>query len=104
MSAAAAGRAVAAVLVATDGLVSALGRLARGGISGDQFSDLDGLRRALAAPASSEDALARADREDAVAQWLSAHGVDRDWVIAPPLAAGGADLPWCERAAALLPG
>ena len=29
----------------------------------------------------------------------SDHGVERDWVIAPPLAAAGVDVAWCERAA-----
>ena len=27
------------------------------------------------------------------------HGVERDWTIAPPLAAAGVDVAWCERAA-----
>ena len=27
------------------------------------------------------------------------HGVDHEWIIAPPLAAAGVDLAWCERAA-----
>ena len=29
-------------------------------------------------------------------------GVERDWVIAPPLAAAGVDVAWCERAASVL--
>jgi signal transduction histidine kinase len=43
-----------------------------------------------------------ADREDAISEWLSAHDVDREWVIAPPLAAAGCDVSWCDRAAKLL--
>ena len=27
----------------------------------------------------------------------SEHGVERDWLIAPPLAAAGVDVAWCER-------
>jgi signal transduction histidine kinase len=45
-----------------------------------------------------------ADREDALSDWLVAHGIERDWLIAPPLAAAGLDVAWCERAAALLDG
>ena len=40
--------------------------------------------------------LARADREQALAAWLARHGVERDWIIAPPLAAAGVDLDWCD--------
>ena len=35
-----------------------------------------------------------------MATWLGHHGVERDWVIAQPLAAAGVDVAWCERAAA----
>jgi signal transduction histidine kinase len=48
--------------------------------------------------------LALADREDELSSWLETHGVERDWTIAPILAAAGADLAWCERVAAVLPG
>ena len=36
--------------------------------------------------------------------WLDRHGVEQDWIIAPPLAAAGVDLAWCERAADVLEG
>jgi signal transduction histidine kinase len=39
-----------------------------------------------------------------LSDWLAAHGVERDWAIAPPLAAAGVDEAWCERVAALLDG
>ena len=52
----------------------------------------------------SHDPLAVADREEALSSWLSDHGVERDWVIAPPLAEAGVDVAWCERAAAVLVG
>ena len=48
--------------------------------------------------------LALADQEDALCSWLSQHGVAREWTIAPPLAAAGVDLDWCERVAATLDG
>jgi signal transduction histidine kinase len=44
-----------------------------------------------------------ADREDELCVWLVDHGVERDWTIAPPLAAAGADVSWCERVADALP-
>jgi signal transduction histidine kinase len=50
------------------------------------------------------DALARADLEQDLSQWLSRHGVEQGWTIAPPLAAAGVDLAWCERAATVLDG
>ncbi len=48
--------------------------------------------------------MAVADREDALSTWLSGRGVEKDWLIAPPLAAAGADTAWCERAADVLQG
>ncbi|HEU5107284.1 MAG TPA: ATP-binding protein [Micromonosporaceae bacterium] len=87
-----------------DALLSSLGRLAGNGISAAQFTVLDELRRELGQRMAIADPLAAADLETAVSSWLTDHGVDRDWMIAPPLAAGGADLAWCERAAATLPG
>jgi signal transduction histidine kinase len=33
---------------------------------------------------------------------LQDHDVDRDWLLAPPLAAAGFDVAWCERVHALL--
>ena len=42
------------------------------------------------------------DREDALSSWLTRHGVQREWLIAPPLAAAGVDVAWCERAATVL--
>jgi signal transduction histidine kinase len=48
------------------------------------------------------DALALADREETLASWLTRHDIVHEWAIAPPLAAAGADLGWCERAATVL--
>lgn len=101
--AAAASRAVDALEGACATLLLSLGRLASDEISAKQFSELDALRcKVERQPA--DDPLDLVDREDALSTWLGRHGVERDWVIAPPLAAAGVDVDWCERAAALLDG
>jgi signal transduction histidine kinase len=102
--AAAATRAVDALQDACQTLLSSLGRLARDEISARQFRVLDALRCEIEPHAASLDALAMADREEALSSWLTSHGVARDWIIAPALAAAGIDLAWCERAATVLDG
>ncbi|WP_461119235.1 ATP-binding protein [Saccharothrix stipae] len=44
-----------------------------------------------------------ADLEDEVADWLDAHGVGGGWDLAPVLVAGGLDVEWLDRAAAVCP-
>ena len=100
----AATRAVDALEDTGEALLSSLGRLAEGSISAAQFAALDTLRREIEPPSASMEPLAVADREDALSDWLVGHGVERDWVIAPPFAAAGLDTAWCERAAVLLDG
>lgn len=102
--ASAATRAVDALEDTSEALLSSLGRLAAGSISAAQFVALDTLRREIEPHSASMDPLAVADREDALSDWLVEHGVERDWLIAPPFAAAGLDIAWCERAAALLDG
>jgi signal transduction histidine kinase len=102
--ASAATRAVDALEDTCESLLSCLGRLAEGSISAAQFMALDTLRREIEPQSVSLEPLAVADREDALSDWLVEHGVERDWLIAPPLAAAGLDVAWCERAAALLDG
>jgi signal transduction histidine kinase len=102
--AAAASRDVDALDDACQTLLSSLGRLAREEISAQQFTALDTLRREIELPAVVQGPLALADREDALSSWLARHGVAREWAIAPPLAAAGGDLAWCERVAAALAG
>ncbi len=102
--AAAASRAVDALEDACQTLLSSLGRLAADEISAQQFTALDTLRGEIEPQAVAQSPLAVADREDALSMWLTRHGVAREWAIAPPLAAAGADLGWCERAAAALAG
>ena len=102
--AAAATRAVDALAEASDRLLATLGRLAAEAISAEQYLALDALRRETApGPAAlGTDPMVLADREDALSAWLVGHGVEDDWVIAPPLAAAGVDVAWCERAADVL--
>jgi signal transduction histidine kinase len=100
--AAAATRAVDALEDASQTLLSSLSRLAQGDISAARFSALDALRREVEPPLGVLDPLDVADDEDVLSSWLAGHGVERDWIIAPPLAAAGVDVAWCERAAAAL--
>jgi signal transduction histidine kinase len=101
--AAAAVRAADALEDACQALLASVSRMAAHQVSAGQLTALDMLRQDVTRPAM--DALALADHEDALAAWLTRHGVaDREWTIAPSLAAAGADLDWCERAAAILEG
>jgi signal transduction histidine kinase len=100
--AAAATRAVGALEGACRTLLASLRRLAEGEISAAQFTALDALRREIEPRVGDVDPLDIADQEAALSSWLARHGVERDWMIAPPLAAAGADLAWCERAATVL--
>jgi signal transduction histidine kinase len=100
--ASAAVRAVAALQDSCDLLLSSLVGLAEGSLSAEQFVAIDALRCQIGAATASLDHLAVADREEALSDWLDAHGVDAAWRIAPVLAAAGADIAWCERAAQIL--
>jgi len=102
--ASAATRAVDALEDACQTLLSSLGRLATDEISAGQFAELDALRAEIELPAAHLDPLAVADQEEALSSWLAAHGVGREWVIAPPLAAVGVGVSWCERVALVLDG
>jgi signal transduction histidine kinase len=100
--AAAATRAADALEAVCQTLITSLDRLAQGEISAPQLTALDKLRREIQPAAVGLDPLDIADQENAMATWLGRHGVERDWVIAQPLAAAGVDVAWCERAAAVL--
>ena len=100
--AAAATRAIDALEEVGQTLLSSLGRLAHGEISAAQFTALDQLRREIVPPPQGLDPLTLADHEETLSSWLTAHGVERDWTIAAPLAAAGVDLAWCEQAARVL--
>ncbi len=45
-------------------------------------------------------AIQTADLEDAVGEWLEAHGIDDGWDIAPTFVEGGIDIDWLERISA----
>jgi len=102
--AAAATRAIDALEGVGQTLLSSLSRLAKGEISAAQFTALDELRLEIQPPSAGLDPLALADVEERLSVWLLGHGVERDWVIAAPLAAAGVDVAWCERAATVLAG
>ncbi|CAN5703700.1 ATP-binding protein [soil metagenome] len=102
--AAAATRAVGALGDAQEMLLSSLGRLAAGSISANQFTALDALRREIEPQPVTADPLVIGDREEALSTWLSRHGFEQDWLIAPSLAAAGVDIAWCERASEVLDG
>jgi signal transduction histidine kinase len=100
--AAAATRAVEALDAACQTLLGTLGDLAAGGISAQQFRELDAMRREIVPTTTPVDALDLADAEDSLSSWLLDRGIERDWLIAPPLAASGVDPAWCERVAEVL--
>jgi signal transduction histidine kinase len=102
--ASAATRAVDALAETSEALLSSLGRLAAASLSAAQLDALARLSQDIDPQSASMTPLAVANREDALSDWLLAHGVDRGWLIAPPLAAAGLDVAWCERAAVLLGG
>jgi signal transduction histidine kinase len=81
---------------------SSIGRLASGEIAAQELAALDGLLGELRPREVPLGPLAMSDLEDGIADWLEDHGVDDAWTVAPVLAAAGADLEWCGRAAALL--
>ncbi len=102
--AAAAARAADTLDAACQTLLSSLNRLAQDDITAGQFRALDQLRREIGPRSGAVDALAMVDQEDVLSTWLADHDVEREWVIAPALAAAGVDVAWCERAAEVLGG
>jgi signal transduction histidine kinase len=100
--ASAATRAVDALAETSETMQTAFRRLAMGSIPPDRLAALDTLRRAIEPPAGTVKPLQLADREDALSDWLADHGVEREWRVAPPLAAAGLDTDWCDRVAGLL--
>src|SRR4051794_8980362 len=97
-------RAVDALDEASETMLDSLRRLAEGQLSPEQFAALDQLRRGISPLQSESDALAMSDREEALSDWLTGHGVEREWTIAPLLAAAGVDVDWCDRVAAIIDG
>ncbi len=102
--AAAATRAADALEATCATLLGSLGRLAHAEISAAQFAAIDALRLEVAPAPAIPDPLDLADREQALSGWMARHGVAEEWTLAPPLAAAGIDVAWCDRLAAELPG
>ncbi|TCC17095.1 sensor histidine kinase [Kribbella sindirgiensis] len=100
--AAAAARSVSALDTACVTLLSALRGLAEGDVTAAQFSALDELRLELGSGTAAPDPVDLADHENTIADWLDEHDVERSWFVAPPLAAAGTSVGWCERAADVL--
>ena len=101
--ASAAARAVDELQTTCDTLFSSLARLAEQSQVAEHFVAIDALRRELD-PLAGGTPLEISDREDAVFSWLERHDIANAWSIAPTLAAAGADVEWCDRAAAVLVG
>lgn len=101
--AAAAVRAVDELRSVCDALLGSLAHLAGLAISADQFLALDVLRlEARASVRGERNALAVADAEDVIGEWMDRHDVVDGWRIAPALASAGIDPAWCERVTELL--
>lgn len=97
-------RAVDALAETSEALMAAFGQLAGQSISPAQLLALDRLRRETLAPATGISPLAMSAREDELSDWLVQHDIDRDWLIAPALAAAGIDIAWCEKVADVVQG
>jgi signal transduction histidine kinase len=102
--ASAAARSVDALSATCDAMLSSLVRLSELSLSSERFVAIDALRREVDGSAGTRDPIAIADTEEALSDWLSAHGVGAAWKIAPSLAVAGVDTEWCERAALILDG
>ncbi|MGH3388243.1 MAG: ATP-binding protein [Actinomadura sp.] len=103
--AAAAVRATAALRERVSLLRYKLAKLADGRLDGRRLHALVELQDAAvrrAATARPVSALAAADAEDGLSDWLDEHQVDGGWDLAPILVAGGIDDEWLTTAAAAI--
>lgn len=100
--AAAAVRATAALRERVAGMRHKLAMIADGRLDGSELHRLvelqdDAVRRA--AEATGLPALAAADAEDSVGDWLEEHGVADGWDLAPTLVSADIGVPWLSSAA-----
>ncbi|MFC4585176.1 ATP-binding protein [Sphaerisporangium corydalis] len=98
--AAAAVRATAVLRERVTGMRHKLAMIADGRLDGSRLHDLvelqeDAVKRAASAPPLS--ALATADAEDELGDWLDDHDVTGGWELAATLVAGGIDIEWLEQ-------
>jgi len=101
--AAAAKRTAAALGEALDVLDGAMASFVEAGVSREDAEVFLALKREAierAEGAAARDGLDAADAEDAIGDWLEAHGVPDAWTLAEPLASAGLDDEWLDRAAA----
>jgi signal transduction histidine kinase len=85
-------------------MLAALVELAELGILAEDFLAIDRLRTELEGrPRVDAGALATADREEVLGEWMEARGVELAWRMAPVLAVPGADRDWLEALAATIP-
>jgi signal transduction histidine kinase len=101
--AAAARRAAAHLQQTTDKLQSFLCRLGKTLEPAHWQSLLNAAQEAIERKTPELDHLARSDREDAIAQWLDAHGVAAGWELAPTFVNADLDTAWLDKLAANLP-
>ena len=94
--AAAAIRAVEALETSMRDARGAVRDLAGSEIDSGQYLALDALLAEARTPDDS-DALVVADREERLSDWMIANDVDRDWILAPALAAASIEPEWCDR-------
>ena len=93
-------RAVEALQNTSGYMISGLIGLAERHIEPAQFLEVERLRSALRDRVVADDgAMARADREEDVGEWMDSHGVELAWQMAPVFAAAGADRAWFEEIA-----
>jgi len=91
-------RAVEALRVTGDYMLSALIGLAEQGVLAEQFLEIDRLRVALQQrPVTEDSAIARADREELVGTWIEDRHIGLAWQMAPVLAAAGAEVAWLDE-------
>ena len=102
--AAAAIRAVGALEASMRDARGAVLDLAEAGIDSAQYIALDALLAEARTPVDDGDALEVADREEGLSDWMSAHDVDRDWILAPALAAASIEPEWCDRVLGIVGG
>ena len=95
--AAAAIRAAQALESAMRDARAAARRLAGQGLSGDQYVALDALLGRAQEAVGPTDALAVADREDELSEWMLEHDIDGEWALAPHLAAACVTPDWCDE-------
>lgn len=101
--AAAARRAAAHLQQTTDKLQSFLCRLGKSLDHSHWQRLLDAAQEATERKAPELDHLTRSDREDAIGQWLDAHGIAAGWELAPTFVNADLDTVWLDKFAENFP-